>query len=242
MAIISETGPHLPVARIVATGGSLGSDYDYYYFETTSEGRYLYGLVPEGTTCRVNGNYGYDFEYEPNDGKFYDVGSFTPYNWGIDNTGTNLTAFNEHPTNPNMQIQYWYSEAGDNLQFQFDNPYYVAPPAPPEPVMRIEPTGGSWQGGFDYYYFETNNGQYIYGLVQKGETARNGGSADYDVKYDPSDGKFHDVGTSNPYKWATDANGTNILDLPTSTNMPILYLYNSDVVLKFQFTNPYYVA
>jgi hypothetical protein len=116
-----------PVARLVATGGSYENNYNYYYFGTTSEGRFLHGLVPKGTVDRFNGNSGFDVEYNPSDGKFGDVGSQNPSIWGQDNTGTNLTVF---PTLSNMQTHYWYDPNG-NLNFQFDNPYYVAPPAPP---------------------------------------------------------------------------------------------------------------
>ena len=40
LTIISETpeAPPDPVARLVATKGSWEPDYDYFYFETTSEG------------------------------------------------------------------------------------------------------------------------------------------------------------------------------------------------------------
>ena len=64
----------------------------------------------------------WDFEYDPSDGKFYDIGQWYPHNWGIDANGTNLSNF--PTTDPNMQTHYWY---GDTLYFQFDNPYYVAP-------------------------------------------------------------------------------------------------------------------
>ena len=123
LTAISETGPHLPVARLVPTGGSWQGEYDYYYFETTQAGRYLYDLVPQGTDTKYQPGGAFSFEYDPNDGKFYDVGSEIPYIWGIDDIGTNLSAF---PTSSNMEKHYFYHSNGD-LKFQFDNPYYVAP-------------------------------------------------------------------------------------------------------------------
>jgi len=109
-----------PVARLVATYGSWENKYDYLYFETTLEGRFVYNLVYKDTTNSLNG---YDIEYNPIDGEWYDVGAKNPYTWGIDDTGTNTSAF---PTAANMKTQYWYQENG-GLNFQFDNPYYVAP-------------------------------------------------------------------------------------------------------------------
>jgi len=111
-----------PVERIEATGGDWGSNYDYVYFETT-EGRYLYGLVAKGSTARLNGDDIWDVEYDPSNGKWYDVGDNKPTKWGQDNTSTNTSAF---PTAANMPIHYWYDESGGTLKFQFDNPYYVA--------------------------------------------------------------------------------------------------------------------
>jgi len=51
------------------------------------------------------------------------VGSDDPSKWGIDDIGTNTSAF---PTDPNMKTLYWYDTEG-NFNFQSDNPYYVAP-------------------------------------------------------------------------------------------------------------------
>ena len=102
-------------------------NFDYHYFGTTSRGRYLYGLVSEGSTTRFNGAASWDVSYDPNDDKWYDVGDNKPTKWGIDDTGTNVSVF---PTNPNMQTLYWYNDDGSLLRFSFDNPYYVAPPAP----------------------------------------------------------------------------------------------------------------
>jgi hypothetical protein len=115
--------PPNPVERIVITGGGY-SDFDFYYFGTTSESRYLYGLVEWGSTNRFAGKDIWDVKYDPSDGKWYDVGTANPYLWGEDDTVTNLLAF---PTDPNMQTLYWYDEAGDTLKFHFENPYYVIP-------------------------------------------------------------------------------------------------------------------
>jgi hypothetical protein len=91
-----------------------------------------------------------------------------------------------------MQTLYFYDNGADYLRFQFDNPYYVAPP---EPVERIEATAGAFSSTFVYVYFETtSDGQFLYGLVDKGSTSRNSGSDEWDVAYDPSDGKFYDIG------------------------------------------------
>ena len=79
-------------------------------------------MVTQGSTDRLGGNDKWDVEYDPSDGKFYDVGSENPYKRGEDNTGTNSTAF---PTTANMETHYWY-DSGGTLNFQFDNPYYVA--------------------------------------------------------------------------------------------------------------------
>jgi len=211
LTVISETPEPPPdaVMRLVATGGY--SDYDYYYFETTPSGKYLYGLVNKGQTDRLGDNW--DVVFDPSDGKWYDVGGNPPHTWSQDETGTNLSNL---PTAANMPVHYWYDSDG-SLYFQFDNPYYVAPPEPDESQKRLVPTAGSWQGDYEYYYFETTNGQYIYGLVPKGGTVR--GNVSYDFGYHPSDGKFYDIGTRNPAKWATDANGTNLSDFPTTANM-----------------------
>ena len=153
-----------PVERLVATGGNY-EDFDYLYFETTLEGRYLYGLVSKGKTNRLNGLDVWDIEYDPRDGKFYDVGSNNPFQWGKDNTGTNLSAF---PTATNLQTHYFYKE-DDSLNFQFNNPYYVAPDEPVvEPVARIEATGGVFNGTHDYMYDETTpEGRFLNVLVTK---------------------------------------------------------------------------
>jgi len=116
------------------------------------------------------------------------------------------------------------------------------PVAPPEPVARIEPTGGSWQGDYDYHFLSTNNGQYIYELVHKGSTNSDSGWEVFDVKYDPSDGKWYDIGSNHPEQWGIDDTGTNLSDFPTDPNMPIQYWYSSGGSLRFQFDNPYYVA
>jgi hypothetical protein len=110
--------------RIVMTGGAWEGIYDYLYFETTPDDRYLYGLVSIGSNDRLSGSDEWDVIYEPTDAKFYDVGHKNPYQWGVDNTGTNLSAFE---TAANMPIHYWY-DTGGTLKFQFDNPFYVAPP------------------------------------------------------------------------------------------------------------------
>jgi len=165
-------------------------------------------------------------------------GSSPPSRWGIDDTGTNLS---DLPTAANLETQYWYDDNG-GLRFQFDNPYYVAPPPPPDPVERIVATGGGWENSFDYYYFGTTGGLYLYGLVDKGSTARYDDSDQWDIEYNPGDGKFYDIGTSQPVQWGPDNTGTNTSDFPTSTNMPIHYWYSSGGNLKLQFNNPYYVA
>jgi len=192
-----------PVARLVATGGGYNSLYDYLYFEPTPEGRYLYNLVETATENKISDSNDFVVEYDPSDNRFYDVGSSVPHTWGIDNTGTNLTAF---PTQGNMPIHYCY-ESNGGLRFQFDNPYYVAPP---EPVERIEAIGGSWYDEFDYLYFETtSDGRYLYGLVYIG-TVNRYSPADFDVEYDSSDGKFYDVGSGSPVTWGIDDLKTNL--------------------------------
>ena len=111
-----------PVMRLEATGGNWQGSYEYYYFETTASDRYLYGLVDKDTTDRLSGSDQYAFEYDPNDGKWYDIGVYEPAKYGQDNTGTNLSSF---PTAANIQTLYWYG-SDDTLRFQCDNPYYVA--------------------------------------------------------------------------------------------------------------------
>ena len=123
---IVETPPPEPLEsqkRLVLTGGGWETSYDYYYFETTSIGQYVYGLVGKNDTNRNDGMDVWDLKYDPTNKKWYDVGSDTPAKWGIDGIGTNLKAF---PTDPNMPIHYWYTEIG-NFKIQFNNPYYVAP-------------------------------------------------------------------------------------------------------------------
>jgi hypothetical protein len=240
LTIISETpeAPPDPVERLVATGGDWKGYYEYFYFGNTPEGRFLYGLVPEGSVNRNQGSDRWDIKYDPSDKNFYDEGSSSPATWSVDNTCTNLLAFE---TAANMPIHYWYHSTG-TLNFQFDNPYYVAPPPPPEPVERLVATGGNWQGSYEYYYFGTNNGLYLYGLVDKGSTVRFNGSNQWDVEYNPSDSKFHDVGPDNPYVWGIDDTGANTSDFPTAANMETQYWYEDNGQFMFQFDNPYYVA
>ena len=162
--------PPDPVAIIVATGGSWENNYDYLYFETTSEGRFLYRMVIKGDTDRHSGSDQWDLEYDTSETKWYDVGSSSPHVWGIDNSGANTSDFS---TAGNTETHYWYDNIG-TLKIQFTDPYYVAPP---EPVARIVATGGSWENNDDYLYFETTlEGRYLYGLVGKGSTARQSGS------------------------------------------------------------------
>jgi len=226
--------------RLVATGGTWSESYDYFYFETTSEGRFLYGLVPKGTVDRNNGKKVWDVEYDPSNMKFYDVGDVNPDKWGSDNTGTNISTF---PTDPNMKTHYLYHENG-NLYFQFDNPYYVEPPPEPdESFKRLVATGGQWNGTFEYLYFSTTpEGNFVYGLVETDSSDRYSPTI-YDFEYNPSDGKFHDSGSSHPAKWGIDYNGNGISEFPTTANMETLFWYNDSAdTLIFQFTNPYYVA
>jgi len=219
VVVIPVVEPPEPVARIVITDGSWEGGYDYLYFETTSEGRFLYRLNPMGKTPFEDPDYVvYDIEYEPNDGKFYDVGTNRPSKYGQDNTGTNILPL---PTSSNMPIIYLYN-SDDGFSFQFDNPYYVAPP---EPVARIVGTGGDWETNYDYLYFETTpEGRYLYGLVHKSTTTKYADDT-RDIEYDPIDKKFHDVGGAFPHLWGQDNTGTNILDFPTLSNMETHYWY-----------------
>ena len=137
-----------------------------------------------------------------------------------------------------MQTHYWY-DAHPTLQFQFDNPFYVAPPLP-DPVMRLVITEGGYSA-FDYYYFGTNNGHYIYGMVSKGETDRYVDDR-WDISFNPGDGIFHDLGSNNPTKWGFDNTGTNLSAFPTDPNMQTHYWYDDNGSLRYQFDNPYYVA
>jgi len=221
--------------RIVPTGGNLYGTYDYLYSSTTPSGNYIYSLVNKDTVNKVSGDI-FDISYNPVDKTFDDVGNNIPFKYST--SDLIVTPF---PTAENMEIHRFYDN-DDVLVFMFDNPFYVAPPVvePDESQKRLVATGGAWQGEYDYYYFETTNGQYIYGLVPKGGTVR--GNVKYDFGYFPSDGKFYDIGDRNPAKWATDANGTNLSDFPTTANMETLYLFNetgNDFLL--QFDNPFYV-
>jgi len=92
-----------PVERLIANGGSYNGLYDYLYIET-NDGRYLYNLVETGTENKISDSNTHDVEYDPSDNRFYDIGPNVPHKWGIDHTGTNLTAFKEHPTAANMQL------------------------------------------------------------------------------------------------------------------------------------------
>jgi len=169
-------------------------------------------------------------------------GSSYPSKWAIDSNAGGLSVF---PTTANMQTLYWYNESGDTLIFSFDNVFYVPPP-PPDLVMRIEPTGGSWQGVFDYYYFgTTSDDRYLYVLVLEGSTNRHDGYDKWDVQYDVSDGKWYDVGFDDPSRWGIDDAGTDTTafnEHPTAANMQTHYFYDPEDNLKFQFDNPYYIA
>jgi len=44
---------------------------------------------------------------------------------------------------------------------------------PDESQKRLVATAGSWNNNFDFLYIETKSeGQYLYGMVTKGDTAR----------------------------------------------------------------------
>jgi len=117
--------------RLVSTAGDLWfPNYDYYYFSTTPEGRYLYGLVETGTENRLSNTDEWDIEYNPDNNMFYNIGSSSPSLWDTDANGNGTSAF---PTAANMQTHYLY-DLNDNFMIQFDNPYYVAPP--PEPGYK----------------------------------------------------------------------------------------------------------
>jgi len=77
-------------------------------------------------------------------------------------------------------------------------------------------------------------------MVSKGETDRYLDDR-WDVTYDPSDKKFHDIGYDVPNKWGQDNTATNLSDFPTDPNMPIHYWYY-DGSLRFVFDNPFYVV
>jgi hypothetical protein len=150
----------------------------------------------------------------------------------------------EEIENENHNVKYVYSDTtmfdGETDHFTYTR--IVPVDEPDESQKRLVGTGGAWQGSYDYLYKETTaEGRYLYGLVNIGDTDSNQGDG-YDFEYDPSDGKFYDVGPSQPYKWATDANGTNLSDFPNTANMPILYWCENNGSLNFQFDNPFYVA
>jgi len=217
-------------------GGTWDGLYQYYFMGKTAGGRYAYSLVDDGTTNVVDTTH--NVEYDPDDTKWYSAGSGTPVSYE-DIDGGGIPSIEPFPTLPNIETQYWYDD-GNVLRFQFTNPYYVAVV---EPVQRLEPIAGNWEGSFDYYYFETTSeGRYLYGLVPEGSTSRFSGDDQWDVEYDPSDSIFYDVGSSVPYKWGIDANGTGLSDFPTDPNMETHYWYNENGNVDFQFTNPYYVA
>ena len=181
----------------------------------------------------------HDVKYDPSDGKFYDVGSSVPSQWGHDDTETNLIDF---PTDANMETQYWYQSNG-NFVFQFDNPFYVEPPPQPDEInKRLVATGGQYDGTFEYLYFSTTpEGNFVYGLVETNSSVRYS-PTNYDFEFNPSDGKFYDSGSSYPAKWGTDANATGLSVFPTTANMQTLFWYNeSGDTLIFQFDNVFYV-
>jgi hypothetical protein len=107
-----------PVTKLTTSGGPWGGVYHYFYVETTTEGRFLYGLDDVSDTRNAE----YDVEYDPSDKKFHDVGIDQPFLWGFDDSSTNLSAFE---TAANMSTHHWYREGGEYL-FSFTNPYYVA--------------------------------------------------------------------------------------------------------------------
>ena len=125
---------------------------------------------------------------------------------------------------------------------------FEAPEPEPEPgvtpVDRIEPTAGSWVGVYDFLYIETNanTGRFLYRLVRDGTSERVHTGDTLDLEYDPSDGNFHDIGTSAPNKWTDNDAGTGLTSFPTDANMPIHYWYNDGNSMVMQFNNPYYVA
>jgi hypothetical protein len=215
----------VPYYQIIdPTGGTWDPGFQYYYINTTANGRYLYHLVRAGTTD-VDGD-GHGIEYDPSDKKWHDANSSaTPSQWSMDRTSDGLV----FPTAANLKTQYWYAPA---LVFQFTDPYHVPPP---DPVERLVATGGAWQCSYDYEYLQnTSEGHYLYGLDGSGYP-------EYDFEYNPSDGKFYDAGADDPAKWGQDNTGTNLSDFPTDAYMQTHYFYNSGGNMNFQFNNPYYI-
>ena len=306
---LDYTPPIPPVGLIEPTGGTFFSVNDYKYFETTSAGRFLYGLINQGETERVPAGTLNDVEYDTITRKWYDVGFFFPTKWNEDD-GEPL--YSVWPTTANLPIQFWYNSA-DSLQFQFDNPYFASIMTDDpiltqsgdtytiEPVgdnletlgwyysingsafnyttdatqtrsftvsqtvtvvvqgtsgdeltssinvivpwyQKISPTGGTWDGNYEYYYMGTKaGGRYAYSLVD--ELTTNVVSDTHDVEYDPSDKKWHDSGSSAPVGWSEDTEGGGmaaIVAFPTAANLQTQYWYDDDLYLKFQFTDPYY--
>jgi hypothetical protein len=71
--------PHIPPVELIQpTGGILFNVHDYKYFETKSDGRFLYGLINKGETERhLDGNFN-DVEYDTIEKVWYDVGIYFP--------------------------------------------------------------------------------------------------------------------------------------------------------------------
>jgi hypothetical protein len=108
----------VPVARIRATSGSY-SEYDFFYIETSSIGRFVYHAGMRNGESAPNSLFG--VSYDPKGRKWYDIGSFSPYSWGDSSTGVEQS----FPTAANLETQYFFKSDG-NLAMSFTDPYYVA--------------------------------------------------------------------------------------------------------------------
>jgi hypothetical protein len=112
-------------------------------------------------------------------------------------------------------------------------------------VSIIDLIDGGYDNTYEYKYFstDTSTGRYVYGLVETGVNTRLYTSLNWDISYDTTDGKFYDIGSSNPSKWSTSASETGTMsDFPTPSNLETHYHFGSDSTFMYTFTNPYYMA
>jgi hypothetical protein len=229
--------PISPVQLIEPTCGTFFNARDYRYFETTPAGRFLYGLIIKGETERYLDGDLNDVQCDTIEKAWYDVGINFPKKWNEDN-GEQL--YDVWPTSANLPIQRWYN-ADDSLQFMFDDPYYVD--EPPEANKRLVATGGQHVGFSDYLYFETNDGRYLYNLVEIGTAIKMSGFNEFAMEYNKIDKTFYNVGGDDPEKWGTyaDADETNLSYFPSGANLETQYWFTDDGTLFFQFINPFLI-
>jgi len=219
------TTPNLPIQFWYNAAESLQFQFDDPYFETTESiitSEPILTQIGETYTIEVIGNDNLETE-----GWYYSINGAS-FNFTTDTIQTRSFSVSQTIS---ITVQgtggYEYS-ASINLIV----PWY----------QILEPTGGTWDGLYQYYFMEkTVGGRYAYSLVDDGTT--NVVDTTHNVEYDPADTKWYSAGAGTPVSYEDiDGGGIPTIELfPTLANLENQYWYDDGNVLRFQFVNPYYV-